>query len=271
MRPYPATRPSACSAAGTKINLPDPGVGENVLHSVLDENTPLMKHGDGASDLLDELHVVLDDDDAGLAIDDKEQLGGAFHFIRGHAGGGLIEQHECRVLRDYHADLHPLPFAMRECAYPAAGDRSQAKLDQQFLCTPGSGARIVATKGGDPKVLVDGEAVPYARHLGFDANSEPGDLVLRQGGDLPSIEQDGTAGRAELAGQHLEERALAGAVRPDQAAQLAVAYSKVDARHRMYAAEILRQPPRLEQRRTVLLCLGCIVGQEVGPWDRLRH
>jgi hypothetical protein len=53
----------------------------------------------------------------------------------------------------------------------------------------------------------------------------------------------------ELAGQHLEEGALAGAVRPDQAAQLALGKGEVDVADRLDAAEMHAEIAGLEQRR----------------------
>ena len=53
---------------------------------------------------------------------------------------------------------------------------------------------------------------------------------------------------ADLPGEALEEGALAGAVRADQAAQLAVAQREVDVVDRLHAAEAHRQVARVEHR-----------------------
>ena len=55
--------------------------------------------------------------------------------------------------------------------------------------------------------------------------------------------------RLELAGQHLEEGALAGAVRADQTTQLALGEREVDVPDRMHAAEAHAQTAGLDQRR----------------------
>ena len=48
----------------------------------------------------------------------------------------------------------------------------------------------------------------------------------RQPGDVLAVEDDAARGRAQHAGQAIEERALAGAVRADDGADLAAARSR---------------------------------------------
>src|SRR5262249_23555411 len=57
--------------AGAKIDLPDHGACEHVLHGILNEDPTLMKHGDDPGDHADELHIVLDDDEAGADVDGR--------------------------------------------------------------------------------------------------------------------------------------------------------------------------------------------------------
>src|SRR4029077_2080105 len=101
-------------------------------------------------------------------------------------------------------------------------------------------------------MLVDRKAVPDARHLVLDAHSEPRDAVLRLAGNVVTIKDDRACGRPQLAAEHLEERALAGAVRPDQAAQLPAAQAEIDPGNRMHPTKGLAQACRLQQRRTAL-------------------
>lgn len=51
--------------------------------------------------------------------------------------------------------------------------------------------------------------------------------MQRQAGNVSAEEMDAAAGRAQRAGQNVEERALAGAVRPDDAAELLLADRQV--------------------------------------------
>jgi hypothetical protein len=99
--------------------------------------------------------------------------------------------------------------------------------------------------GRNPKVLVDRQTVPHTWHLILNADAEPRYPVLGLTGDVGSFEKNSAAGRAQLAGEHFEERALAGAVRSDQAAQLAAPQSKINRSDRADATEILGEPSRL--------------------------
>jgi hypothetical protein len=102
--------------------------------------------------------------------------------------------------------------------------------------------------GRNEKMLVDGKAVPYAWNLVLDADAEPRDPMRRLARDIAAVEQDGARRWRQLSAEHLEERALAGAVGADEAAQLAAAQPEIDAGHRFYPAEVFGDTPSLEQR-----------------------
>src|SRR5262249_47333140 len=83
-------------------------------------------------------------------------------------------------------------------------------------------------------------------HLRLDPDAAPGDGVRVIAGDVLAVKQDAPGRRLELAGEQLEEGTLAGAVRTDEAAQLALRQAEVHAAHRLDAAEPDREPDRLE-------------------------
>src|SRR5215831_11819934 len=145
MRPYPETRLSATMTAGAKIDLPDHRVCDHVLHRILDENPTLMKHRNDPGDHADELHIVLDDNEAGADVDGPQQRDGALDLVGGHAGCGLIEQDQLRVLRHRHADLDPLPLAVSEGADVPLCPRGEAELHQQLIGNSGGPARTEAS------------------------------------------------------------------------------------------------------------------------------
>ena len=85
-----------------------------------------------------------------------------------------------------------------------------------------------------------------ARHAALHA------LVLRKRGD-PLVAQEHVArGRRERAGQQVDERRLAGAVRPDQRVPRAVRKGERDVAVRAECAELLREPRRAQRGRHVL-------------------
>src|ERR1700677_1445196 len=101
---------------------------------------------------------------------------------------------------------------------------------------------------GEPEILAHGQAVKHARHLGLDADASPGDVVRLDAGHILAAQEHRSGRRFELTRQHLEESALAGAVRTDQTAQLLLAEGEVDVLDREDAAEAHAQPSGLNQR-----------------------
>ncbi len=73
-----------------------------------------MQHRDLVGDVLDELHVVLDHQHRAVLDDAVEQFGGLGALADAHAGDGLVEHQQVRVLDQQHADLEPLLLAVAE-------------------------------------------------------------------------------------------------------------------------------------------------------------
>jgi hypothetical protein len=77
----------------------------------------------------------------------------------------------------------------------------------------------------------------------LEAASEPPPrhLVGRKAGDVAAAQQDPAAGRRHLAGEEVDERRLAGAVRPDDGVDLARLECERDVVDRGEALEALRE------------------------------
>ena len=198
-----------------------------------------MEHSDQSIQLPDELHVVLDHDDAGVPIDLPDQGGGPRHLVARHAGGWLVEQDELRPPRHDHADLHPLALAMGKRSDRLAGEAADSEPFDQVGRGPTGVPCRVARARGDPEVLTHREAFEHARHLILDPDAAPGDLVHSDAFDPDPLESDRPGARSQLAAQQLEEGALAGAVRADQAAELTPPQVEVHAVDRAHAAKAL--------------------------------
>src|SRR5205807_4280646 len=99
----------------------------------------------------------------------------------------------------------------------------------------------LAVEAGEDDVLDQREPVERPRDLERAPNTEVDDAVGRQPGDLAPLEADGAGVRRQGPGQHVEDRALAGAVGADQAEDL----SRLDTERHVAdgdeAAESLRQ------------------------------
>src|SRR5258708_5275090 len=72
-------------------------------------------------------------------------------------------------------------------------------------------------RGGSTNVVEHGRGGKALRHLERARDAEPGDLARRRAGDVAIFELDGSFGRPQVAGDHVDEGGLAGAVRADDA------------------------------------------------------
>ena len=81
---------------------------------------------------------------------------------------------------------------------------------------------------GDDDVLAHGEPAEQLVDLVALGQAELAHVGDVHAGDVAPLEHDAAGGRRDLAGQHLEEGRLAGAVGPDDAAQLALVDGEID-------------------------------------------
>src|ERR1700722_1242700 len=100
----------------------------------------------------------------------------------------------------------------------------------------------------DLEILHHAQRLKDAGHLKFDADAAPDSVGRRQLPEVPAIIEDLPARRLILAKDQAEERALACAVRSDQAVKLARLKHKVHVRGDLEAAEALVELAGLEER-----------------------
>ena len=87
------------------------------------------------------------------------------------------------------------------------------------------------------------------RNLESARDSETGDVARPVRGDFLAEKPHRAGLRLQISGGDIEERGLAGAVRPDDGELLAFEHVEIDAIGGDHAAEADRQSPRLEQHR----------------------
>src|SRR5690606_13302696 len=180
--------------AAAEVDLADLLVGLNLVEFSLAEDGALMEDGDlaVAGDLFHGGHVVLDDDEAVFAGEGEEELAGAVSLLVGHAGGGFIDEEDLGVLREEHADLEPLLFAVGE--EPGFPTTLRVEADQfEDVVDPVAVGRGKAVKERSEEtarafereyeVVPDGVLGVDAGRLEFAADAEAVDLVLVELGE----------------------------------------------------------------------------------------
>src|SRR5690606_3944723 len=99
----------------------------------------------------------------------------------------------------------------------------------------------------DHEVAPDRQPVEELVDLVAFGQAELADVADTHAGDVAALEDDLAGARLGLAGEHLEEGALARAVRADDAAHLALVDGEVDVAVGGEAAVALGQPGRLQE------------------------
>src|SRR5262249_55606798 len=104
-----------------------------------------------------------------------------------------------------------------------------------------TGVTPLTVEAGERHVLEDREAPERAWDLEGPTDTRVGDVVRRLTADLLPLEADRPAIRSQGSGQHVEDRALAGSVRADQAKDLTLLDRERHVVHGREAAEALGQ------------------------------
>src|SRR5579872_1349170 len=226
-------------------------IGDDVLERIFDQDAPLMKNRNAASDLADELHVVLDDDDRSRIIERAHQFGSSPGLLVAHPRRRFVQKHDRRLADHNHGDLHPLALPMGEFADEALENWAEIESRNDRVDRRTDSGPAPARSCGEPQIFAHCQAVHNHRHLVLDADATAPDGVRLRSDDALSIEEDVAGRGAKLAGEHLEKSALSCAVRPDQAAKLAAAQGKIHPIDGGHAAEAPLQAPRFQDGRPV--------------------
>ena len=192
--------------------------------------------------------------------DDGDQL---LDVGRGQAGGGLVEQQQLRVERERARDLEQRAACRRAgCAPPRGAGRprpTNSSRPSARACAAARSRAVARRVQGDvDQVAAEGVVqadhhVLQRRHLAEQLHvlERARDARQRDVDDVrPTTDWPANAslpgGRHVDAGQHVHHRALARAVRPDQAVDRAAPDDQVDVVERLQAAELHQHLARLQ-------------------------
>ena len=106
----------------------------------------------------------------------------------------------------------------------------------------------------DQHVLHHAQVVEQAQVLERAGDAQRGNLVWRQASDVGTVVRRSTAVGAHQAGQHVEQRGFARAIRADDAHDLTGVGDQVDMVGGDQSAKALEKSPDHEQRFTRFLC-----------------
>ena len=215
---------SGPGGALAEIGFDDGRVAGDVARAAACDLPALVKHHHPGRQRHDDFHDVLDNDQGNAGtMDVAHQIDGKLHFALGEACHRFVEQQHLGLGRQRAGDFKPLAARRsqrprRRVRQPAHADAFQHGERTRF----GFGAMRRAQKRADHHILQYRHALERLRHL-----KGPREAALRAGfrrqmGDVLTFEQDLAGRRQEVAGQAIEEGGFAGAVRPDQAENVAL-------------------------------------------------
>src|SRR5215469_7939965 len=290
--PYPATTPATSSAgrccAGwedsgcgavivflcrSEVGVKYPAVVADHVRRAGDHRVPVVEDGHLVTQAHHELHVVLHDEERGsLPVQLADPLGDGADQGRVHPAGRLVEEDDLRLGDQHVGQLKKFALAVGQRLGAIPGQLDDAgELEQLHRPLAGGGAarpgeRVVQPPGlPGPLLVVRGhDHVLHDRQPGEDpgqlegpADSPREDLVRGQAGDLGFIEVDVAAVHPPVAGDHVEQGRLPGAVRPDQPGDAAALDLDRAVAERVHTPERLRDALGPEQRRhDALLVVG---------------
>ena len=211
-----------------------------------------MQNGDVVRQLEHHLHVVLDQEHA--------QVSGAQHRLEDlHRPVGLlqrqplrrfVEHQQPRLLRDGHGDFQQPLVTVRQRASRRIGEAREPQMLERLVGDGGCAPRIARLRGeahvlaraerGEDMAPLEGARDAFARHA-----------MDRKAGDILAREDHLARVRLQHAGDQVEQRRLAGAVRADDGANLAGLELHVDRVDGDERAEAPCQPLALKQRHGV--------------------
>ena len=196
-----------------------------------------MQHGDPLPYLPDDVHVMLDQQHRVRLRDLADELRGLVLAVFGHAGGRLVEQQQLRIGSDQHAELEPLPFAVRQRVGRIGSLVGQFhKLEDFPDAVALRSAQPLEQRGENPApplqrhhdVVEHRQRLVHVRHLKLAADAGLKNVVGRPTRDVAAGKVDRARSWLELAGDHANQRRLAGTVRAEQHAQLVLLDAEVE-------------------------------------------
>ena len=220
-----------------------------------------MQHRNFVGDVEHHVHVVLDQQDRELGIELHQKLGHLGRFARRQAGGGLVEQQDFRIAGEAEHDFELALLAVREIADLDILAVEEVGLFEQMMGlvvdflvrrqeAPHHEFRRPQALDRQQHIVEHGQFGKQAGDLEGARHAERGAPVARPVGDVLAEQQHLSGGHRIDAGDQIEQRGLAGAVRADDGLAVARHDAQRDVARGLQAAEALAQALELENRNS---------------------
>ena len=179
-----------------------------------------------------------------------DEVGHPLDLARRQPRHDLVEQDKARTQRQRARNFEPLEQANGQVAHRRVHIVGQSDVGKDrlraFACRRN---RPIVQHGAQRHVLHHRQVTIGLGNLKSARDAGTRGLVRLPAGDRPILEHDLARGRCDRAGDQVVERALAGAVRSDQADKLPLPDREADPRDRGEGAERTGQLSDLEQSR----------------------
>lgn len=229
----------ACSLALlAQIGGDDGGVGADLRRRPLCDLAAILKDDDPLANPHDDLHVVLDQQDAQseLVLREADQVHQVDFFGGVHPCGGLVEQEKLRLRRERADNLQTALVAVGKRFARTVPMLEQAEDPEQFehmrtnlpfliMVSPppedGVGNPVPEMHvAGGPDIVKNAQRPEEPDVLKRPRDPAPGDPVGALAGNIHPVERHPPGSRRIDPGHHVEDRRLARTVRPDEADEL---------------------------------------------------
>ncbi|MCY1305955.1 hypothetical protein D9M70_557870 [compost metagenome] len=192
-------------------------------------------------------HMFDPDDGNALLLDGTDGRDQLVAFGFRQTAGDLVQQQQPGFGGKRPCQFQPLALQKGEAAGQYIRLLEQAGVHQDFGAAV-TGFRLApprAKTARDEQVLKDCQLFEGLRDLEGPPHARKTARHRRRSGDIHAAEADRAAVGGDVAGNQIEQRRLAGAVRPDDAQRLTLADRKADLVGDGQRAEALRDPLEL--------------------------
>src|SRR5574341_1801335 len=250
--------PMRASASLTEVDLRDARADDDLAPCALDDDLAVVEHGDALGEGERHVHVVLDHQHGDLPWDGGEHRLQVAALLPREPGERFVQEEQARRLGQGHGDLEAPLLAVGRLADGMVGPRPEPDaLERLAGARPQLGARgerrhrVPASRRHAEQrqhdVLREGAPGEQGDDLVGAADAEVGAALGPAARHLAAEDADAAGIGAQLAGDQIEERRLAGAVRPEQQAALTLGHRQRHVVDRRQAAEGLPQADGLER------------------------